>query len=972
MLVSGGKILALSKVEKDETLVGLGTPDSPLGIKNPEQYAQKEWVEETFVSGDYLEKNYWTSAATSAAVEARIRQISGATEYSAGNGIKVENYIISLQESAFNPVKSWVEEQQYLQEEDLGPYATKEFVTSADGIIKTWIENNYWTSSATSAEIARQLADFGGFEPVSTLPTSGDPKKIYLIKDTTAPQPDQYKEYIWNNNNWLCIGDTSMDLTPYAKTDWVSGELDKKVNTADFNSYKTEVEHALADKLDKDEFDTYSAGIATALGSKLDKDDFEAWSAHAFDDYAKTDDVDAKFSAASAWANNAFQPKGNYVTDEEFGTYQSEVEQEFANTSAWAENTFVSANEFNEYKNTVADALEGKLDKSDFDTYSAGIDDDLGNISADLVKKLYTSATENWDVQKYTQGKDIKIENHVISVDADYVTSGDLADALDNYYTKAETWSSAAISNEFSSTSAWANDKFQPKGDYLTTDEANERYLPLSANLHNVVVTSQDESVTVNPTSADGIVTYDLHVDPPAAEVKISGENGVSAQYNEATSAWLVGLEHANSATYMGTQSTITRLTADATQENPETLSGFGINTQIYGTDITVTTDTVTLEKGMYHVDLQIDVTVPGGDPSYYTTTIKPTLSNSVLTHVVDGSYDHTETLDLSFIVDVAQATSSSALQFELEGLPAGASYVVKNLQVCEIVTVDSELHSQGGTYTGGNAIAIDAQNKINVKYNSASGIGLDENGQLMVKLGKGLTFDTSGAAAGTLMLDNVTEEVVETVTALKAELDSKLTVNFNYPQITDNNYDFGTLKSGDTCICQLFAVSLQHEIIENKTVFSVYVKDTGYSQANVILGIFEYDFDGNDGSGTTNWVCDTGPVSLGKQTTHDKLEFPVTHVNPDRHVLRSDRAYYAVLAMKSDGGNGIFLASCPGYSPNVNSNPTLNWRYANAVGLDFVNPSGSLANTHWWESGYNEKNDMNRFFLQIRNKAEV
>jgi hypothetical protein len=403
MLVSGGKILALGKVSTDKTLKGLGTPDSPLGINNPEQYAQKEWVENTFVSADYLQKNYWTSAATSAAVEARIRQIPGATEYSGGDGIKVDNYIISLQESAFNPYakKQWVQDNflSAVPEE----YATKDFVNSADGIIKTWIENNYWTSSATSAEIARQLADFGGFEPVASLPTSGDPKKIYLIKDATAPQPDQYIEYIWNNNDWLCIGDTSMDLTPYAKTAWVSGELDKKVNNTDFNTYKTEVEHALADKLDKDEFDTYSAGIATALGSKLDKDDFEAWSAHAFDDYTKTDDVDTKFSATSAWANDKFQPKGNYVTNEEFETYQSEVEQEFANTSAWAKDTFVSANEFNEYKTEVTEALEGKLNKSEFDTYSAGIDDDLGNISADLAKKLYTSATENWDVQKYTE-----------------------------------------------------------------------------------------------------------------------------------------------------------------------------------------------------------------------------------------------------------------------------------------------------------------------------------------------------------------------------------------------------------------------------------------------------------------------------------------------------------------------------------------------------------------------------------------
>jgi hypothetical protein len=469
MLVSGGKILALGKVEKDETLVGLGTPDSPLGINNPEQYAQKDWVEDQ----QYLKEENLEPYAKKQWVQ--------------------DNFLSAVPEE----------------------YATKDFVNSADGIIKTWIENNYWTSSATSVEIARQLADFGGFEPVSTLPTSGDPKKIYLIHSSDVGD-DQYKEYIWNNNDWLCIGDTSMDLTPYAKTV----------------------------------------------------------------------DVDKQFADTSAWAKDTFQPKDDVYTKQQ------------------ADNTFIPR-----------------------------------------------TASGNWDVQEYSGGEGIKVENHIIS---------------------------------------------------------------LSGDLHTVEVTSTDESVGITPrTDPDtGVVTYDLTV-PPPAEVKISGDNGISAQYDQATSAWLVGLEQANSATYMGTQSTQTTLTADATLTNPETLSGFGINTQIYGHDIAVTTDTVTLEKGMYHVDLQIDVTVPGGDPSYYTTTIKPTLSNSVLTHVIDGSFAHTETLDLSFIIDVAAATNAASLQFQMYDLPAGASYIVKNLQVCEIVTVNSELHVIGGNgieYIGVSATPTDVR----------------------------------------------------------------------------------------------------------------------------------------------------------------------------------------------------------------------------------------------------------------------
>lgn len=1007
MLVSGGKILALSEVKKDNTLAGNGTPNSPLGVSESYTTSTQNWVKDyvSAVAGDTI-------------------------PYSGVGPIKIEEHKVSFNSAGFAS-ESWVKAQKYApsawadnryaKKTDLEPYALKDDVytkqqadntfiprtassnwdikeysagdgigisnhkisVTADYILRSYLEDNYYSKT----EVNDKLASLGGYKVVNGDPDTHEPiysgddksKWIFLTEDSAAYGNDKYFEWIWLDDAWKCIGETSMDLDGYA--------TDEELQTA--------IDNLSATYLKKEDFHdtTYTEGANIHIYGNDNTISGRDWTPELT---AIQEDVDEKLytSAFNNWAESAFDGYATETWVNGQGFLKADALEPYA-TTEWVSSNFSGkdalASEFAKYY-TKNEADETFVSADTFNSYKTEIDEDLGNISASLDDKIDKTASAHWDLDEYSGKDGIKIENHWVSISSDFVTPEALTDKLKGYYTKNQTSGAKALGDEFA--------KYQPSGNYITSADADEKYIPktwsankdvtpysggknikiedhtisLSGDLHTVEVTSTDKSVKVTPsTDPDtGVVTYDLHVDPPAAEVKISGENGVSAQYDQATSAWLVGLEQANSATYMGTQSTQTTLTAYATKQNPETLSGFGINTQIYGTDIVVTSDTVTLEKGMYHVDLQVDVTVPGGDPAYYTTTIKPTLSNSVLTHEIDGSYAHTETLDLSFIVDVAQAVSSSALQFKLEGLPTGASYIVKNLQVCEIVTVDSELHSEGGAYTGGDAIAIDAQHKINVKYNTASGIGLDENGRLMVKLGKGLTFDTSGAAAGTLMLDDVTEEVVETVTDLKQELDSKLTVNFNYPQITDNNYDFGTLKDGDTCICQLFAVSLQHEIIENRTVFSVYVKDTGYSQANVILGIFEYDFDGNGGTGTTNWVCDTGPVSLAKQTTHDKLEFPVTHVNPDRHVLRSDRAYYAVLAMKSDGGNGIFLASCPGYSPTVNSNPTLNWRYANATGLDFVNPSGSLNNTRWWESGYNEKNDMNRFFLQIRNKPEV
>ena len=856
MLVSGGKILALGKVSTDETLKGLGTPDSPLGINNPEQYAQKEWVENTFVSADYLQKNYWTSAATSAAVEARIRQIPGATEYSGGDGIKVDKYIISLQESAFNPyaTKQWVEDQNYLQEEDLQEYAKTEDVRTASSNIISWVNSNYWTSSATSAEIARQLADFGGFEPVASLPTSGDPKKIYLIKDATAPQPDQYKEYIWNNNDWLCIGDTSMDLTPYAKTDWVSGELDKKVNTADFNSYKTEVEHALADKLDKNEFDTYSAGIATALGSKLDKDDFEAWSAHAFDDYAKTDDVDAKFSA----------------------------------------------------------------------------------------------------------------------------------------------------------TSAWANDKFQPKGDYLTTDKADERYLPLSANLHNVIVTSHDESVTVTPTSADGIVTYDLSVPAPAAEVNISGENGVSAQYDAATSAWHIGLEE-QTYEYLEAKETDTTTVTAAKQvlNNFDTVTTVGSNIDVVDGQITFG------NTGLYHIDMQVDVTVADTDLSYYTVLLElanynnPTIGATIkaTTHEIDWSYEHTETINVSFDFKVNNIGTGTAIVISQLPLQGKASVRVRNLNIHEVVTIDKVVEAALPTYSEGTAIAIqDSVDGKSIGVHVGLGLSADPvSNTLNVACGSGLKIDDQGGVMA-VTLDEVTEQVVETVQQMERDMETKITTNFPQAGITHvNSYVPGGTESQyhsnkGFVYGNLFNIAMNHKIEIDKTYLGVYCKQND-NKNKYILGIYEYqpDYERKDQGGTVTGYgrtvakCDTGFVEI----LPGFHEYPVKHLNntigttsaETDDTMSTNNFYYAAIFFPKDrnGEQGLWLGSAPGYNTQLNEcKPQLICSYNNIpanvnstysadlsfndFGFTWAYDDYTQKTTYTQVASAHECYDSLRFFMQIRN----
>ena len=257
-----------------------------------------------------------------------------------------------------------------------------------------------------------------------------------------------------------------------------------------------------------------------------------------------------------------------------------------------------------------------------------------------------------------------------------------------------------------------------------------------------------------------------------------------------------------------------------------------------------------------------------------------------------------------------------------------------------------------------------------NVMANISSGLSFNSAGQMVAEVGYGLTY-----SAGKIIIDDDVESVVDTVNRLKRELDGKLTTNFPYPLITNTHQDFTDYlqsMNGDCCICQLFSVALNHMITED-TYFTVYMMDTGYPNTPVMLGIFEYDFEGNNGTGKTEWVCDTGPISLAKQSASDRLDFRVKHINPDHNELRSDRAYYAVIAIPAVHNTGLFLACANGYDNDVHANPTLNWRWQNVGGIsNWSSPDCSLGNSNWWDSNYVEYSPMKRFFLQIRNHVRT
>ena len=681
--------------------------------------------------------------------------------YSAGNGIKIENHIVSV---------------------------------SADYALSADVETNYYNKT----QIDEKFADFGGFVVVERLPDTGDNKKIYLINDPTSPNPDQYIEYIYTENGWKCIGDTSVDLTQYYK--------------------KTE---------------TSGAG-----------------------------EISTEFTNTSAWANDTFQPIGNYVTSGDYITAGP----------AW-----VLVNGTNGVQWSGLDVSE------------------LG--------KTY--------VVKSTNG----------SIDIGVTHDGN-----------ETTYDLSATTPDI-------------EGEYLKAEYEDDTYKITGAT--------------------------------------IAGENGVSAEYNPETNEWKVGLDE-HYLSYAQATSTVTTLTT-----NPQTLGNFN-NISVLGDKISLSQNTITLTKGLYHVDLQVNITIENEAAQYYDVTLSNSISNGALNKVIDGSFAHTETLDLSF--DALVTGDSNSLEFTLAGLPTGNKYYIKNIQIHEMTTVDSILEATGGQYTGGVAVSV-SNNKINVVYDSMSGIGVTPNNELYVKLGKGLSFSNEGGVDGSLSLDEVTEGVVETVQTLEQELNGKLTTNMNISDAKIVGNPFYNEPSTPTMGATLFTVPLTHKI-NTDTEISFFTSQAMNQSFPIMVGLLEYNFKYyflNNGSvssrSQTTWIGDTGLIwsdtraedanymSQSDNNANRKYTFKFKHVtdvvsgevtdettgevyiNSYGPEMRSDRAYYLVFFGRAGQGLSYFLAD-DGYAATTNSDPYLSF-YVNNMQYYETSAGPGIPMANWDNATWSAHNDM-------------
>ena len=496
---------------------------------------------------------------------------------------------------------------------------------------------------------------------------------------------------------------------------------------------------------------------------------------------------------------------------------------------------------------------------------------------------------------------------------------------------------------------------YQPKGDYVTSStsiiSANETYgltndgntikwvklvnndttyaagknIVISgidneisvSGLYNTTLTSTDDSVGISATTdSNGNIQYDLGVTIPG----ISGISGVSAYYDENKDQYIVGLEK-NDIGFAKYSTSSNIFTTSAV------VNGYNEDLNLNPTKIALTNDEILLKIGLYHVDVQTNFKIENPDNNYYYVLVESNPMAATITQIIDASFAHTETIDLSF--DVRITSNDTPLKIIVSNFKTNESFAITNLNIHEIVSMPSQIEGGSGNYEAGNGIAI-TNDTIEAKL--GNGLEFNESNAIKVKLGSGLKFDEAQGVQA-ITIDNNVGEVVESVNKLQEDLDTKITDNYPPAMITltDLQVAYGTQYApgnGGMLIGYLFTCPITHKIYSNTnndylTKIGIYTKQWAGDNKKVILGIYEYDPDYINPEtkqvGTTRALCDTGIIDLQQ----GYAEYDIKNLGNDTtHEMTPGKFYYASIYLSYLAGdtNGITLFGAPGYNTQVNA----------------------------------------------------
>ena len=222
------------------------------------------------------------------------------------------------------------------------------------------------------------IAVYGTFSAFSAqsgdLGYLSDKDIIKVLKDETVSANQTYYQYNASTSAWnfMC------SLEPYysiTESNTISSYLNDRINT----------------KVDQTAFDSYSAVVSadlSAIHTDLDKKLYTS----AFNSYSAAVNTDLS-------AIHTDLDKKLYTSA--FNSYSANVNTQLQTLSST------------------------KLDKSTFSAYQNTVTQQFNTVNTELDKKLYTSATSNWDITPYSGSDNVSVQNHIISLSGKSELTGD-------------------------------------------------------------------------------------------------------------------------------------------------------------------------------------------------------------------------------------------------------------------------------------------------------------------------------------------------------------------------------------------------------------------------------------------------------------------------------------------------------------------------------------------------------------------
>ena len=155
---------------------------------------------------------------------------------------------------------------------------------------------NYYTKNETytKSEVADYVANFAWFKVVAQLPTTDIKTTIIYLLWPVGTWADKYEEYIYSNNAWVKIWETSVDLTNYFNT---STDNSDSITQGSTNLFLTTAERTkLSNTSGTNTGDETKTTIQSKLGAATSSNDWYLTSADwsTFNAKANTSDVNTK------------------------------------------------------------------------------------------------------------------------------------------------------------------------------------------------------------------------------------------------------------------------------------------------------------------------------------------------------------------------------------------------------------------------------------------------------------------------------------------------------------------------------------------------------------------------------------------------------------------------------------------------------------------------------------------------------